>query len=431
MPDRAAFVAAVATAPDDDLPRLVFADWLDENNDPDRAEFVRLQVAYSRELTASPPTTDPAKFARLRELFQANLLAWLRPVYEPLGQPLPAFGPTQDRWAVQPHGGVVVSHHSHLGVASALLNGGLIDTLQLHPARLPDSASLAAAMAAEPLHTLHLTLPTTPFGWDRFDGPHLGRVRELSAQFIETGGEVRTVAELLCDAARFPGVREFTVTPEVWGGDAAPGAVLFDTLCTSALRHQLTALTLYDLPHLARLLSRADHGFDALRELTVSTRGQPEAADALHAAGISNWFRTRLTRLALDTTRTHGLGWLTNGQGWEHLEVLSLSGTGVGDTGAAAIARTDALPALRELVLNRVSISDPGAAALATSPLVGRLRALFLDGNPLTESGVVRLAEALDRGLGYLSVKDCRPHLPPAVVHRLSARFGPRIAHGR
>ncbi len=431
MSARAAFVAAVAAAPDDDLPKLVFADWLDENDDPDRAEFVHLSVACFRESIAFPPSTDPAKLARIRELFQAHHLAWLQPVYEPLGQPLPTFGPTQDRWAVQPHGGVVVSHHAHLGVSSVLFNGGLVDTLLLHPARLPDSASLAAAMAAEPLHTLHLTLPTTSFGWERFDGPHLGRVRELSAQFIETGGEVRTVAELLCDAARFPGVREFTVTPEVWGGDAAPGAVLFDTLCASTLRHQLTTLTLYDLPHLTRLLGRADHGFDALRELAVSTRGQPGAADALHAAGISNWFRARLTRLALDTTRTHGLGWLTTGQAWEPLEVLSLSGNGVGDTGAAAIARADTLPALRELRLSRVNITDTGATALAASPLVGRLRAIFLDGNPINDTGLVRLAEALDRGLGYLSLRDAHPGLSAGVVRQLSARYGPRVSFGR
>ena len=38
MSDRESFVAAIAASPDDDLPRLVFADWLDEHGDPDRAE---------------------------------------------------------------------------------------------------------------------------------------------------------------------------------------------------------------------------------------------------------------------------------------------------------------------------------------------------------------------------------------------------------
>ena len=43
MTDEAAFLAAVRAAPDDDLPRLVYADWLDEHGEADRAEFIRVQ----------------------------------------------------------------------------------------------------------------------------------------------------------------------------------------------------------------------------------------------------------------------------------------------------------------------------------------------------------------------------------------------------
>ncbi|HEY1190616.1 MAG TPA: TIGR02996 domain-containing protein, partial [Gemmata sp.] len=45
MSDRDALMAAIAAHPDEDTPRLVFADWLDENGDPERAEFVRAQIA--------------------------------------------------------------------------------------------------------------------------------------------------------------------------------------------------------------------------------------------------------------------------------------------------------------------------------------------------------------------------------------------------
>ena len=44
MSDRDALLAAIRAAPDDDAPRLVYADWLDEHGDPDRAEFIRLQI---------------------------------------------------------------------------------------------------------------------------------------------------------------------------------------------------------------------------------------------------------------------------------------------------------------------------------------------------------------------------------------------------
>lgn len=45
--DHAAFLAAVVAAPADDLPRLVYADWLDERGDP-RGEFIRVQVELAR-----------------------------------------------------------------------------------------------------------------------------------------------------------------------------------------------------------------------------------------------------------------------------------------------------------------------------------------------------------------------------------------------
>src|SRR5262249_13022193 len=42
-PQEEAFVQDVRENPDDPAPRLVYADWLDENGDADRAEFIRLQ----------------------------------------------------------------------------------------------------------------------------------------------------------------------------------------------------------------------------------------------------------------------------------------------------------------------------------------------------------------------------------------------------
>ena len=38
-----AFLQAILETPDDDTPRLIYADWLDEHGDVARAEFIRLQ----------------------------------------------------------------------------------------------------------------------------------------------------------------------------------------------------------------------------------------------------------------------------------------------------------------------------------------------------------------------------------------------------
>jgi uncharacterized protein (TIGR02996 family) len=54
MSDRDALLAAVFIRPDDDAPRLVYADWLDEHAEPAQAAFIRAQV----ELARTNPNTD-------------------------------------------------------------------------------------------------------------------------------------------------------------------------------------------------------------------------------------------------------------------------------------------------------------------------------------------------------------------------------------
>jgi uncharacterized protein (TIGR02996 family) len=76
MTDADAFRRAIAAAPDDDTPRLVFADYLDEHGEPDRAEFVRVQC----ELAGSSGITEvrcDALRRRERELLKAHAKDWL------------------------------------------------------------------------------------------------------------------------------------------------------------------------------------------------------------------------------------------------------------------------------------------------------------------------------------------------------------------
>ena len=42
-PTGTALLAAILANPDEDTPRLVYADWLEENGEPERAEFIRVQ----------------------------------------------------------------------------------------------------------------------------------------------------------------------------------------------------------------------------------------------------------------------------------------------------------------------------------------------------------------------------------------------------
>ena len=57
MTERDAFLQAIRDSPDDDTPRLVFADWLTENGDADRGEFIRVQCELARRWPLAPPGT--------------------------------------------------------------------------------------------------------------------------------------------------------------------------------------------------------------------------------------------------------------------------------------------------------------------------------------------------------------------------------------
>jgi uncharacterized protein (TIGR02996 family) len=46
--DERALIQAIIANPDDDLPRLVYADWLEEHGRPERAEFIRVQCELAR-----------------------------------------------------------------------------------------------------------------------------------------------------------------------------------------------------------------------------------------------------------------------------------------------------------------------------------------------------------------------------------------------
>ncbi len=70
-----ALLQAVLADPDDDAVRLVYADWFEDNGDPDRAEFIRLQLER-----AHRPRHDLARWRpgeRERALEQAHRAEWL------------------------------------------------------------------------------------------------------------------------------------------------------------------------------------------------------------------------------------------------------------------------------------------------------------------------------------------------------------------
>jgi uncharacterized protein (TIGR02996 family) len=76
MSDEKGLLAAIWDQPHDDAPRLVYADWLEENGQPERAEFIRVQCELARlgEWDESPRTDELE--ARENKLWAKHRKAW-------------------------------------------------------------------------------------------------------------------------------------------------------------------------------------------------------------------------------------------------------------------------------------------------------------------------------------------------------------------
>jgi uncharacterized protein (TIGR02996 family) len=79
MSQEEAFLRAIVEAPDDDLPRLACADWLEEQGDP-RGEFIHVQIEMSRLPVHDPRWADLRR--REQELLDQHAWGWAEPLGE-------------------------------------------------------------------------------------------------------------------------------------------------------------------------------------------------------------------------------------------------------------------------------------------------------------------------------------------------------------
>jgi uncharacterized protein (TIGR02996 family) len=148
----APFLQAVIDQPDEDGPRLVYADWLDEQGESARAEFIRVQCELFQLPTDNPRRKELA--AREKRLLKRHGREWTRP-------PLP---------------------HDH----SLLFRRGFPHLVQATSAQFLSSgpAWFAAAPTLEALSLLDAGGQVAAFA----ASPLLGRLRWLSFQFsVESG----------------------------------------------------------------------------------------------------------------------------------------------------------------------------------------------------------------------------------------------------
>jgi uncharacterized protein (TIGR02996 family) len=153
------FFHAIKEHPEDDTPRLIFADWLQEYGDPAaaaRGEFLRLQVLRPRLLPDDP---SYGMFKRREgELFTEHRWAWLGPLRD-----------AARRWAFE--------------------RGMLQITAQAEAVLNPDVAMFAQSGAGLWLDVLTLTDATRPQASELARSPLLGHLNtlDLSGNELQAG----------------------------------------------------------------------------------------------------------------------------------------------------------------------------------------------------------------------------------------------------
>jgi uncharacterized protein (TIGR02996 family) len=331
---------AVVAEPYDDAPRLIYADWLEEHGDAERAEFVRVQCRLA---TLDDDAPDrPALDRRERQLWVKHRGAWQRPLPTLLRE-----FPFR-RGFVHPN--LTRNSKQFLRLTDEVLDAAPLWDVRLTVRGPADLDNLAAA-----------------------DG--LARLGGLEVD--ATGLGPNPLAEFLA-CPDLANLREFGLR----GGPYTPDHVR--AVADSPVASWLTQLTLSSAPAIgpagAEVLA-ASPGIRNLRKLTLTNCGLGDGGlrallASPHLIGLKelNVPSNGLTAGAVRALRE-----------WRHLRglrVLDLSNNYLDDDGARVLSLCPSVERLNELDLGLNRIHRSGAESLAQSPFLTRVRRLTLLGNP-------------------------------------------------
>jgi uncharacterized protein (TIGR02996 family) len=465
-----AFLQAIIAEPEDDTPRLIYADWLEDHAGPDgaaRAALIRAQVRLGQlpeEHPDRPALEDEADdlLAQHEERWAAEVSRialewdWRRGFIEQVtvsadafreqGEELLARNPVREVRLLGGEDEIAAAGCRHLEC---------IETLDLS-AGSPTSVFRVSSFRDHPLSRL-------------LASPHLGKLRALNllGQGIE-GSAIRTLVSTgllarlerldLCGnralgdrgihllletgadhleelgvigtnltahgvrglfEAEWPRLRRLNVN----GGMAVrPGAVWGDlrNLLSSPLVRRLENLFLFASGNspaegLLREVAGSD-ALDNLKELSLSGKGV--LLDDLQALGRSSGL-AGLRKLALlgGTLGPAEIAILA-GKALPELRQLKLGGNQIRDTGTQALVASGFLPGLTRLDLSQNRIGGPGLEAIRAVKGAA-LRWLDLSENWVGSGGAELLAGSdLARALTHLSLNQC--NLGPAGAKALA-----------
>jgi uncharacterized protein (TIGR02996 family) len=364
-----AFLQSIIESADDDTPRLTYADWLEENDDPARAEFIRVQCRL-----AALDAEDAQRRAVQRreyELLADHWGEWAGPL---IGR--------VRRWRFR-RGfveQVKMEAGQFLQEAKWLLDFGPIQELQV---KYPEVEDLRALVASKHIRRItRLDLDHANLGDAGVsllaNSPNLGRLTALSLRFTHIGTDGLLA---LAKSPQLGSLRSLDVTANDLPRNALGAFAASCRLPLESLRwdrkispDEIRALS--GSPLAGRL--KALH----LREAHLGAKG-------LRLLAHSPAF-TRLEELSVyrDEVGAAGVAALAGSPLFRRLASLDLPCAAVGDEDAVALAHSAQPPSLGRLGLSFNSIGPDGAKALADSPLCDSLTRLDLSGNPLGDRGV-------------------------------------------
>jgi uncharacterized protein (TIGR02996 family) len=222
-----AFLDAILDAPDDDAPRLIYADWLEDNGEPEQAEFIRAQIRLARLPPDAPGRAALA--AREQALRQEHGRRW--------AEPLRGLD-----WGWR-------------------FGRGFIDAVQIHSFNGETVASLARVTASAPIRMLSIP-DDCPDGESLvLAAPHMGRLRELRFEYtaFHYSGRLSDHMQALLTSLHVAGLTKlYVVGGRNWGWLSKKA---LRAIITSPSLTGLTDLTLVHdwhglAPDLIRMLAR-------------------------------------------------------------------------------------------------------------------------------------------------------------------------------
>jgi uncharacterized protein (TIGR02996 family) len=384
-----AFLQAIADDPDDDAPRLIFADWLQEQDEASRrrAEFIRVQYA----LRALNPD-DPCR-VQLEEL-QRNLLLAHEQEWTALLRELGVTGCQFRRGFVEK---IAITPRALAAHGQAIRAAAPICEVQLLPfwgtgaaaieptlLRLADADCLEGIRSLD-LSQLHLQEPALR---SLLYSPRLKRLAGLSIKRNPMSCEVLAAAPFISR------LTALSLCGDWQEANPAAADLLGSALLASLTRLELTGSGI-SAGELEALAGAAPPRLESLSIVRATPAARfPESLGGVRMPCLR---RLVLRNNAMASEYVRSLAGLTL---LESVEELDLGANRIGDEGVRLLSRSPHLGQLRRMNLNSNRLGSDACRALACADLP-RLRSLSLSTNHIGDEGL----RALLRGGGLAGLE--------------------------